>query len=348
MKNSYPKQIIKVGDEKFDELIRSADAFVCGAGFEDRAEKVPLNANVSKNPIIITFKNGPIQNDQTFSKFRNRFEGTPGYDVCVLDLIRIECFEADFERAVRNLKNLVSGKVIIDVSGLPNFAVCIIIVTIRKQMPKVRITLLHTEAEDYFPIEKDYTNIVEESRKQGSLNSYPGFLSDQGVNLYIPRMFSGVALGHNDTCLLVFAGYEPHRTSCVIEALNPSKLVMIYGLPARKDLQWRLELSKIMHRGVDPQIMKVDEESSASEIDDNLQLLLEYYEYLYDDHVLSICPINSKMQAVASALAWETYPDIQLVFPIPITYLPKTFSVKSRDTFLIDLGLATVAQRFYD
>jgi hypothetical protein len=67
---------------------------------------------------------------------------------------------------------------------------------------------------------------------------------------------------------------------------------------------------------------------------------------MYDDHVICVCPTNSKMQAIASALAWEIYPDIQLNFPIPAEYLPKKFSVESRESFVIELGLSNLGARF--
>jgi hypothetical protein len=77
-----------------------------------------------------------------------------------------------------------------------------------------------------------------------------------------------------------------------------------------------------------------------------LQLLLRYYEFLFDDNVMCVCPTNSKMQAVAAALAWETFPDIQLNFPVPTIYLPTRFSVEWRDTFSVELGLPPQAQQW--
>ena len=330
---------------EFAKLIQSADAFVCAAGFEKRCQNAPLAANVTKNPIIVTFRNGPLQNDKTLEKYVSKFQKVPGYQLCELDWSHVERFEVMFEQSLRKLTNLETNRIIMDVSGLPNFAICVAIIKIRQVFPIANLTLLHTEAEEYFPQHKDFDRIKQIIAKP-STGSFPEYLSGRAVTMFMPSMFSGVALGHYDTCLIVFAGYEPHRTTCAIEAINPSKLVMVYGEPERSDLKWRLDLSKIMHNGIDNQLMKTEEVVLASEVDTNLRILLEYYEYLYDDHVLCVCPTNSKMQAVASALAWETYPDIQLNFPIPADFLAKKFSIESRDTFVIDLGLSSAAQRF--
>ena len=330
--------------DQFAKLIQSASAFICAAGFERRAEQVPLAARVTRNPIVVAFANGPIENDVTFKRFAKKFENISGFDVCQLDLAQVEKFEANFENSLRQLRNFEGGRLVLDISGLPNFAICITVMKVRHVFPTANLTLLYTEAEEYFPQKNDFERILRNIRKDGA-NIFPEYLSAKAVNMFMPSMFSGVALGHNDTCLIVFAGYEPHRTTCVIDAANPSKLVMVYGDPVRTDLKWRLELSRIMHESIDDSFLKTEEVTSTGEIDNNLKLLLEYYEYLYDDHVLCVCPTNSKIQAVASVLAWERYPDIQLTFPIPVEYLAKKFTIECRDTFAIDLGESS-ASRF--
>lgn len=344
-KLQYEKKPLDLQGSNFSDLIESADVFICAAGFEVRAERAPLAADVSRNPIIVAFTGGPPQNDKTFKKFAAKFKNVPGYNVCEMNLNQLEKFEAEFEGCLSQLTDLPRGQVILDISGLPNFAICITVMKIRRALPTANLTLLYTEAEEYFPRRKDFERIRRAMNSRAAM-PFPEYLSAHAVNMFFPSMFTGMALGHNDTCLVVFAGYEPHRTHCVIEAANPSKLVMVYGEPGRRDLKWRLDLSRIMHKGIESQLMSTEEITSTSEISDNLQLLLNYYDYLYDDHVLCICPTNSKMQAVASALAWEIYPDIQLNFPIPAEYLPKRFSVDARETFAIDLGRAPTAQRF--
>lgn len=337
IKYSYGNTIVDLKGDQFAALMQSVSAFICAAGFETRAGQVPLAAKVSRNPIIVAFANGPTENDEAFEKFARKFEKVPGFDVCQLDLAHVEKFESNIENSLRQLRNFEGGRLVLDISGLPNFAICITVMKVRQLFPTTNLTLLYTEAEEYFPQKMDFERIKRKAHRPGA-STFPEYLSSRAVNMFMPSMFSGVALGHNDTCLIVFAGYEPHRTTCVIDATNPSKLVMVYGEPVRADLKWRLALSRIMHGGIDDLLLKTEEVTSTGKIDDNLNLLLEYYEYLYDDHVLCVCPTNSKIQAVASVLAWERYPDIQLTFPIPVQYLPKKFSVECRNTFAIDLG----------
>jgi hypothetical protein len=336
--DSWPKTIVDVASSEFIQSIESADAFVFAAGFERRALRVPLSVNVTRNPLVLTFVNGSEENAKSFTKVARKFERVPGFDVCEIDLIHLEKFEASFETCLHRLERMSTGQIVLDISGLPNFAICIALMKIRQVYPTSRLRLLYTEADDYFPRRRDFERI-RRAMQTGASGSYPAYLSERAVNMFMPSMFSGVTLGQNDTCLLMFAGYEPHRTNCAIEALNPNKVVMIYGEPERPDLKWRLDLSRIMHSRIDEQLVKTEEVTSTADVGSNLQLLFDYYEYLYDDNVLCVCPTNSKLQAVASALAWERYPDIQLNFPVPTEYLPGRFSVESRSTFAIDLGV---------
>lgn len=68
---------------------------------------------------------------------------------------------------------------------------------------------------------------------------------------------------------------------------------------------------------------------------DALELLNRFYEYLFVDHSIAVSPICSKMQAVASYLFWERYRDVQLIFPLPVNYLPSRFSSGVRNTFSV-------------
>jgi hypothetical protein len=341
----YEKVVVDLTGDAFSSLTASADLFICAAGFEPRAGRAPLVASVTKNPLVVAFEDGPSDNDKTFKKFANKFGAIPGYDVCILDLGRLERFENEFEEQLRKVRNLEEGPIIIDISALPNFAICIVVGKVRQVFRTKRVVLLYTEAEEYFPREKHFEQIKRAAGQRAG-GFFPAYLSQTAANMFFPSMFTGMALGHNDTCLIVFPGYEPHRTTCVVEATNPTKLVMVFGEPGREDLKWRLELSQIMHKGIDRQLVATEELSSTSEISDNLRLLLRYYDYLYDDHIISVCPINSKMQAVAATLAWEIYPDIQLNFPVPVKYLAKRFSVDARDTFAINLGVSPLGRRF--
>lgn len=343
---AHSAQTIDLNGSAIAELAESAEAFICAAGFEARAKRVPFSLRQVRNPLVIRYVGGPRENERVFKEFEQRFVQVPGFEVCPLDMTRLESFESCLSDAFAKHSNVGLSHVLLDISGMPNFAICILIVRIRQLFPASRLTLLYTEAEEYYPRQADFKKIKAAAKRSGT-KILPGYLSNRAVTMFIPELFSGVTLGQHDTCLIVFAGYEPHRTNCMMEASNPSKLVMVYGEPERPDLKWRVELSQLMHRGIDSQVSKTERVTPTYSVNGNVELILGFYEHLYDDHAICCCPTNSKIQAVAAALAWERYPDIQLAFPIPTEYLPKRFSVDWRDTFRIDLGLPPKASQLF-
>lgn len=143
------------------------------------------------------------------------------------------------------------------------------------------------------------------------------------------------------TCLVVFAGYEAHRSLGVVDELNPSKLVLVFGRPDREDLGWRLGWSEEIHGELKKTRPTAKEIVSTLDPMESVRLLSTYYDYLFADHNVAVAPICSKMQCVGCYLFWERFRDVQLVFPLPITYLPKEFSMGVGRTFLFELPRAT-------
>lgn len=345
LSNEIARTLVDLSSQAVQQAIASADVFVCAAGFEARAMRVPFSVAVKKNPIVIRYLGGLKENDRVFEQVHRRFADIPGYEVCELDLARPERLEANIDTALSKLRGMESGTIVVDISGLVNCAICILMMKIRQTFPSWKLLLFYTEADEYYP-KRDDLDKIKKLTANNKAGEFPEYLSSRAVSMFMPAMFSGVTLGHHDTCLIVFAGYEPHRSFAAVEATNPAKLVMVYGEPERSDLKWRLELSEVMHSGMFNQISKTKEVLPTYDVGANMVRLFEYYEHLYDDHVLCVCPINSKIQAVAAALVWETYPDIQLAFPMPTEYLPKRFSVDARETFAIDLGVAPKVRQF--
>jgi len=159
----------------------------------------------------------------------------------------------------------------------------------------------------------------------------PALSREMSGNL-IPKQFRGSS-SEVSTCLILFAGYEQHRSLGVVDQLNPGKLVLAFGMPYRPELQWRLQWSQRLHEPLRGGRPTASETVSTLDPMSALCMLNEYYGYLFSDHNIAVSPICSKMQCVACYLFWERYRDVQLVFPLPVQYVPSRFSEKSRTTF---------------
>ena len=334
------EQPASVNGETVRELIANCEVLVVAAGFEARARRVLdlIRGRVPRRVVAVHYPEGAIeQNDETFEYMARALRESGALVVEVtLDATRPDEYLEKLRQVFYRWRPDTAGEVWIDISALPMQGICATLAAVREVMPGVACRVAYTEAEEYFP--------TEEQVKADAGGEMPlvALSKEMSTNL-IPKRFGGVS---SDvlTCLIVFAGYEAHRSFGVVDELNPSKLVLVYGRPVRGDWEWRISWSRSIHEELRKTRPTADEVVSTLDPMESLVLLNRYYDYLFADHNLAVSPICSKMQCVGCYLFWERFRDVQLVFPLPITYLPKEFSSAYGQTFVFKLpGAAEVA-----
>jgi hypothetical protein len=317
---------------------------ILAAGFEERSrtvlEKVwsPLIPYV----FVIRYDSSDVpENEQSLERMRellrNRRPNQTIVDVALNPKQVVGFFQSITESLMTTPLDAATT-IWLDVSGLPMHAICSTLLACRSVYPYNVIKILYTEAEDYFPTQLEFERY---SRKRSNtpLDALPASLSSEMADNLILEPFAGYSLREQSTCLLLFAGYEKHRSVGAVDQINPNKLVLIYGKPARSDLEWRKQMSVALHQSLAIERPTAEESISTLDVHETLDLLRTYYEMLYDNHNICIAPICSKMQTVATYLLWEQYRDVQLVFPLPVKYLAKRFSIRAGRTFEVSLPL---------
>ena len=331
---------VPVDGETVGELVANCEVLVVAAGFEARARRVLelIRGRVPRRVVAVHYPKGAIaQNDGTF-EYMGRLLRESGALVVemTLDATRPDVYLEELRQVLRRWRPDTVGEVWMDISALPMQGICATLAAVREVMPGVACRVAYTEAQEYYPTEEQ---VKADERGEGPLVA----LSKEMSTNLIPKRFGGVS-SEVLTCLIVFAGYEDHRSFGVVDELNPSKLVLVYGQPVRGDLEWRLSWSRKIHEELKKARPTADEVVSTLDPMESLVLLNRYYDYLFADHNVAVSPICSKMQCVGCYLFWERFRDVQLVFPLPITYLPKEFSSKYGQTFLFRVpGAAEVA-----
>jgi hypothetical protein len=149
--------------------------------------------------------------------------------------------------------------------------------------------------------------------------------------------FSGYRSGGTKSCLALFAGYEAHRSTGVVDAINPTILLLMYGQPADGNLDWREGLSRRLHHKFEKTRQCAVEVVPTWDVNVCVSKLEEYYNFLIDDYDLTVSAICSKMQTVASFLFWERYPEVQVTFPLPIGYDPERCPRGVDATYVLEL-----------
>ncbi len=332
--NNKEIKISVVNWKKIKKELKSSDLVIVASGFEDRSLHFIKNSwHKDINNLLLVRYKFLSENEESYNKVKKIIE-TNKHDSLIMKEASLDTkkpleFEKEFKLALEKYNLPAKGSVWFDISGIPTFSICLILSIIRKNNPLMEINIVYTEAEEYFPTEIEYSKL----NKKNKYDRLPDSLTLEMSENIIYDTFSGFTIRTDQTCLILFAGYEKHRSVGVIENINPSKIALFYGKPRNPKLKWRLELSKELHSYL--KIDRVISEETVSTLDVNkiYRLLEDYYDMLYPDHNICISPINSKMQAIATYLIWEKYKDIQLVFPMPISYLPNRFSKGAGNTF---------------
>lgn len=326
---------VPVDGEALRELVDDCDVLVLAAGFEARARRMLelMEGRVPKKVVAVHYPTGGIaQNDETFEYVKSALRESDAVVVEVrLDATRPDEYSDAVKEVFYAWRPDTTGEIWIDISALPMQGICATLAAVREVMPGVTCRVVYTEARVYYP--------TSDQVKVDTGGHAPEALSKEMSTNLIPKRFGG-ASSEVLTCLIVFAGYEAHRSYGVVDELNPSKLVLVYGRPVRADLEWRLSWSSGIHQELKKARPTAEEIVSTLDPLETLVLLSRYYDYLFADHNVAVSPICSKMQCIGCYLFWERFRDVQLVFPLPITYLPREFSSECGQTFLFELPRA--------
>lgn len=306
------------------DCTRRLDALLLAPGFEDRAFNTLPNGEFAEDAwcILMRFRNSVPGNDEVFDKYlRIACDKFSKARVQIVELTQEN--PGDFERELSD-KIAVLPRTVrhfgIDISGMPSYAICMALKVVRDHRAAERVVILYTAATVYSPTLTEYQKLNRGNPEE--IEFLPKAMALEMDKNLILDSFSGYRSQNAKACLVVFAGYEAHRSTGVIEAVNPSLLLLLYGNPGDAKLSWRLELSKKLHRKFESNRRTATDTVSTLQIEDSLRVLETYANYLIDEYDMVISPICSKMHVVATYLFWEKYGETQLTFPIPIGYNP--------------------------
>lgn len=322
------------------EFTEQVEVLFIAAGFEERSYHSLRTINLKNLKFIVLFHfdSDIRENDialETAVNIINESEFSGDLKKIAINYHIPHLIDESLQKIVSSLD--IHTKIThIDISGFPLFAVCQVLRIIRVNCPTVEQKIIYTSASKYFPLEEECRKLMSKST-HSEIDYIPSGLSlEMAENLFL-EPFSGYRSNESSSCLAVFCGYEVHRSAGVIDNLNPAKLLLIYGKPGNSDFDWRLDYSKQIHHRYEVTRNVAKETVNTRDIKKSLDILEDYYSYLYDDHDLSVSPVCSKMQAVASYLFWENNNEVQLVFPVPIGHSVSKRAIGIDSTYVVSL-----------
>jgi len=326
----------KVAPPQLMTDVSKCGVLVVASGFERRARRLleMLDSRLPPRVIVVQYQPTIQENDANFKRMTHilsRHSAAVEAVTVPLDAQRPDEYLQKMKTTLLRWRPDAIDDVWIDVSALPMQGICSTLAAVRETLPSLAVRVIYTEAGKYFPTREE----VEKSE-----TPFLAMSKEMSGNL-IPMHFGGLS-SDALTCLIVFAGYEKHRSFGVVDELNPTRLVLVFGQPGNEQLAWRLPWSRKLHKELTSGRPTSEEIVSTLDPLQSLAVLNNYYAFLFSDHNIAVAPICSKMQCVACYLFWERYRDVQLVFPLPVSYLPRRFSEDYGDTFVFTLP--TVAE----
>jgi hypothetical protein len=299
-----------------------ADCVVVCAGFEDRACAFPsvLLAHPNSRAIVVEYHPKNVRNRieevtelLTHRSFRR-------------DRIAIVRFPLSLPKSyTRDLALHLKGanSVAVDISGMSRLAILLTLEACRRA--DVDTTIFYSEAETYFPTEKQY--II--ARNSDAILR-PSLEITRGLTgIYQPPEFSTVAMHGNPLSLILFMSFNENVSQAVVYQANPSRLFLVNGCPP--DIRWREAATAWIHENLmrewsEDNPVRRDHglpERTASTLDyrETASLLCDLYWELSPSSRISLCPTGSKMQTVASFLVAAMHKDIQVEYPVVRGYL---------------------------
>jgi len=319
--------------EELPDKYKHDDLFVCALGFEDRCvagpERLEKRGYICKNAIVLKYDVHEQENNKNLENLRRILENISEKPFLTSDYFVTDPFksESKFGDALNMVaKQTFTSSVTIDITSFSSASIIQILDLLfrRTQKSLKQIRIICTEAEKHFPLKEDI-------RKKMSEDVY---LSSGVKEVVIIPKFSGIFLPGYSTLLIIFLGFDSIRARGAINFFQPSQKIGIIGDPPREDRKWRAD--EVKRRN-----LKIFDKKgemillSTFYYEDTILKLNELYENSSPKSNIAICPLGSKLQTLGVFLFTRKHPDVKLLFPIPMKYHPKRYSIGYTKTWQI-------------
>ncbi|MGE0269281.1 MAG: hypothetical protein AB7S78_12595 [Candidatus Omnitrophota bacterium] len=318
------------------------DLVICAAGFEERALKFTASLKKAKCKIgrwlLFRYESQKQDNEPNYKKLKHLIKSIQGEDpkeLVVNSNSPIQtCFKIKSE-IERIRTEFAYESVLIDISGMTHLWA---IYSIHSCLSiGMKVSIVCTEAKDYFPKKVDIEKIEKELVKK-RFDLATDYLQSAGLKeVQILPEFGGNFRPGSQTCLVIFVGYEPHRIEGLINQYAPSTLIAIWGRSPHKNLQWRTEFSKSIHAELLSRWHIREVEVSTLFFEEILSKLEEEFNVIKYQYDVAIAPQCSKMQAFASYLFWRSHPETQLIFTTPVRFHSSSYSKGVGKTYFFEV-----------
>lgn len=206
------------------------------------------------------------------------------------------------------LKAIVgTSRLIIDVSGMSRFLVCVLVV--RALRSGCRTAIVYTEPETYHPTPDEFTAALSSATTAGDLM----FLTSGLYGLTAVDDLTTATMQGYPEVLVASPSFEPRFLRALLSELAPARYVLLEGIP-RTHYGWRREAVRRVNDFAFDAAAETVEVATDSIADGAEAIWTLYRRYKYT-HRFVLAPAPSKLVAVGQALAIAGGVQAEVVYP---------------------------------
>lgn len=332
----------EISHSRASEIACDADIYFFAAGYEERACVIPkkMGRTPKLGIVVIKFEKGPNENCKGIAAAAGIF------DRCAVEKKSVQeacyrvdhsaVFESEIQKACESFDPNKVSKICVDLSGMPQFVIMEVLAEVRRIFPSSVVTCIYIAACSYPPSDAEISRFLR-AKEGGKISNFDFRLKFEPGEALFPKKFAGVGQRRGRSVMVLFAGYEKDRSHAAYDAINPTKLVLFHSLPQVKGAESRLAYSRAVHAELGGRIERSIELIDNVDVVSHVERLTEYYEWLYDLYDMVLVPAHSKLQTLASFLFWEMYPDVQIIFPVPVEYRSSSGGIGAGTAYAVEL-----------
>lgn len=334
----------------FSGINHDIDIFICSAGFENRCCKnIPLIAAKTPSKVIIgKYSTNEPDNDGNLHSIVDGLttgETTPQYaNPYEPSEVRF-VIKNTLQELSENKKSTIN--VVFDLSGSCGTFIMSVMHSLFQHCINIRLTLLYTEADTYFPTYDDFQenkdSLIEQANVYGDSET---FLEHGILSPSVNELFSGLYHEAHSNLLIVIPSFRNNRLlRCIQEyggeqALSsPNKSIYwLLSNPSSPENSWRVDFQKgiivnmFNNCGDQPYSDKnqIFEQSRNIDMRNYTEALKEVITIadseLHFGKNMHLINMGTKMQTLGCALALLARPEIGSVFAAPSAFNAEKYS----------------------
>lgn len=306
--------------------------FIGAYGFETRCLGWARIQPIQERPITdaLVFKYIHPKGKNKIKELRNRLKllGAKQPGDINFDYYSPWDIEDKIDKSFRSIK---ADEIVIDISSMAKVLVLASLCKLENFKGAVRI--IYSEAENYCPKRATYEKV---KNSIAIVAKFPSSGCEEVIRL---RCLSSIRMQGQPIVLAAFTSFNVRLLSHMLGYMTPHRLLLINGRPPRGSYKWREEATQFIHdkyrleyeadNPIDNDKL-LKRRSSTLYYQDTVRVLQDIYSQYGLLERIVCAATGSKMQTVGLYFAKVLYPDIQIDYPTPDSYLVKDMTTGVR------------------